>query len=1362
MAYDPNVPKTMKHQTTETTEQQLQQRHPPFRVSPEELKEIIVPYKDRAKLDELGGAFALLDALCVDAEYGLYSVIGGATDLNIDNDGAKNMEGSKPEIDLSISKLIPGEIRIGISSKPAVPILIRQQVFGSNVLPAVKPKTLIQFMLKALSDKIMIILSIAAIASLATGLYEDFNPNQSGGRIHWIEGFSIVIAVLVVVFASSLNDLQKESQFRKLNAKKEDRKVKCFRDAKIQLISIYDIVVGDILLVEPGDVVAVDGVLISGTGIKCDESSATGESDAVKKSGDKDPFFVSGSKVLEGAGRYLVTGVGERSFFGTTMMALRTEAEDTPLQVKLDALAELIAKFGASAAIIMLLVLILKYVIIVSRTRGFGDQESQESGSEIVSQIVKIIISCITIVVVAVPEGLPLAVTLALAYATTRMLKDNNLVRVLSACETMGNATTICSDKTGTLTQNKMTVVAGVVGKNVFFEGAEDTKNLRVRIASLPRTDASTPGVPIVGAQTKIAGPAGPDLLGCVLEGIAYNSSAFDSKDEQTGVTSLIGSKTEVALLEFTTSCGFDYSSLRHSSHITVVQVYPFSSERKSMSTILRIQKPGQKPLYRVHVKGASEIVLRNCSYFALLPFSDSPSSSTRQSIPIAGSRSNPKGPVVTPIDVDGKPYKDYEAMIDKYAAISLRTICLAFREFSEEEFYKRVRGELKELVVESRKKDTNDRRNQEKLAKDDLNSGIIRDDFQVRPITLTGDPITPSTPHISDQRDGGHEGLLAPGSHNFDASSYVSQGGISLVDDDCNPSDDSIISDPIACDYFVKSLICTALVGIEDPLRPGVTEAVRSCQMAGVTVRMVTGDNVLTAKSIAAQCGIINRDSPMPQLVMEGAFFRKLPRDEMIKMIPHLRVLARSSPTDKQILVSILKDIGETVAVTGDGTNDGPALKSADVGFSMGIAGTEVAKEASSIVLMDDSFSSVVKAIVWGRHVNDSVKKFLQFQLSVNISAVFVTFISAVSDSEEGSVLTAVQLLWVNLIMDTLGALALSTEKPVPDILLNRPPDNRRNPLISFKMWKMIIGQAILQIAIQMILLFSGPSLFGFKDLEASGGIMGTGGTSPQAAKDQKRILETIIFNSFVLLQIFNLVNCRKLGSHINVIDKLWENSMFMIIFLIIFIGQVIIIQFGGVAFNTIPLSGKFWGLCIVIGFMSLPWGLVMRLLPLECFWGPKECGGVPEIGFFSSPAAIEQLSPVKESLHSVQISVSKLPEKDAANSPQFITMPTVLSKTTGLASSDPVIFPHSKTTKTRHEIMASLAPPILTGSHNSSIARGISHVELSTNSQSARVQWQHAIQAVRNQQSVYAALRGDARRRRADSISLKSAGTG
>ncbi|KAG9979182.1 calcium-translocating P-type ATPase, partial [Aureobasidium melanogenum] len=338
-----------------------------------------------------------------------------------------------------------------------------------------------------------------------------------------------------------------------------------------------------------------------------------------------------------------------------------------------------------------------------------------------------------------------------------------------------------------------------------------------------------------------------------------------------------------------------------------------------------------------------------------------------------------------------------------------------------------------------------------------------------------------------------------------------------------------------------LKDMTFLGVIGIQDPLRDGVTDAVMDCLTAGVFPRMVTGDNIMTAKAIASECGIFTPGG----VALEGPVFRKMSKQEQLAVIPKLQVLARSSPDDKRVLVKRLKEMGETVAVTGDGTNDAPALKAADVGFSMGIAGTEVAKEASDIILMDDNFASIIKALMWGRAVNDAVQKFLQFQITVNITAVLLAFVSAVASDDESSVLTAVQLLWVNLIMDTFAALALATDPPTRTII-DRKPAPKSAPLITVNMWKMIIGQAIYQLIITYVLYFGqkrgGNSLLSYAN-----------------DKERER-LNAMVFNCFVWMQIFNMFNNRRLDNKFNIFEGVQRNVFFIGIALIMIGGQVMI----------------------------------------------------------------------------------------------------------------------------------------------------------------------------------------------------------
>jgi P-type Ca2+ transporter type 2C len=854
----------------------------------------------------------------------------------------------------------------------------RKRIYKDNRLPEKKAKTFLQLAWIAYNDKVLILLSVAAVISLALGIYQTVRPSPSEeheARVEWVEGVAIMVAIAVVTFVGALNDYQKERQFIKLNRKKEERFVKVIRSGKSQEISVYDMLAGDVAHLEPGDIIPCDGIFIDGHNVRCDESSATGESDIIRKTpADEvyhriennmtlhkmDPFILSGGKVSEGVGTFLVTSVGVNSSYGKTLMSLQDEGQTTPLQTKLNILAEYIAKLGLAAGLLLFVVLFIKFLAQLGSIDG-----SQEKGQ----RFLQIFIVAVTIIVVAVPEGLPLAVTLALAFATTRMLKDNNLVRVLRACETMGNATTVCSDKTGTLTQNKMSVVAGTLSTASRFGDKDNAINPKA--ANNEKLEGPTTITSDVG-QAEFTATLSNETKQLLKDSIVLNSTAFEG--EEGGKTVFIGSKTETALLQFVADNIAMESVAEERANANIVQMVPFDSGRKCMAVVIKLAN-GK---FRMLVKGASEILISKCTRIITEPT---------------------KG--VSDVPITGEQLETLNGIVANYASRSLRTIALLYRDFEQ----------------------------------------------------------------------------------------WPPRGAV--AEDDKRQAD---------FDKVFRDMSFLGVVGIQDPLRPGVTQAVHDCQVAGVFVRMVTGDNIMTAKAIATECGIFTPGG----IAMEGPVFRKLSTKQLNQVIPRLQVLARSSPDDKKLLVKHLKKLGETVAVTGDGTNDAPALKAADVGFSMGIAGTEVAKEASAIIIMDDNFVSIVKAIMWGRAVNDAVKKFLQFQITVNITAVLLTFISAVSSDEETSVLTAVQLLWVNLIMDTFAALALATDAPAKTILKRRP-EPKSAPLISLTMWKMIIGQSIYQLVVTLILYFAGAHILSYQT---------------QGEKDR---LQSTIFNTFVWMQIFN-----------------------------------------------------------------------------------------------------------------------------------------------------------------------------------------------------------------------------------------------
>ncbi|XP_033375856.1 plasma membrane calcium-transporting ATPase 4 [Parus major] len=1011
----------------------------------------------------------------------------------------------------------------GLSGNPT-DLEKRRQVFGQNFIPPKKAKTFLQLVWEALQDVTLIILEIAAIISLGLSFYHPPGGDnelcgQSAGGVEdegeaqagWIEGAAILFSVIIVVLVTAFNDWSKEKQFRGLQSRiEQEQKFTVIRKGQVIQIPVAEIVVGDIAQIKYGDLLPADGILIQGNDLKIDESSLTGESDQVKKSMDKDPMLLSGTHVMEGSGRMVVTAVGINSQTGIIFTLLgagegdeekkvkkgkksgapenRNKAktqdgvaleiqplksqegveneekekkkvkvpkkEKSVLQGKLTRLAVQIGKAGLIMSAITVIILVLYFVI-----DTFGVQKRPwlaECTPIYIQYFVKFFIIGVTVLVVAVPEGLPLAVTISLAYSVKKMMKDNNLVRHLDACETMGNATAICSDKTGTLTMNRMTVVQAYVGDTHYRQ--------------IPDPEAIL-----------------PKILDLIVHGVAINS-AYTSKilppEKEGGLPRQVGNKTECALLGFVLDLKQDYQAVRNEvPEEKLYKVYTFNSVRKSMSTVLRSSGGG----FRMYSKGASEIILRKCTKI---------------------------------LDKNGEPrvfkVKDRDEMVKKViepmACHGLRTICLAFRDFPAD-------------------------------AEPDWDS------------------------------------------------------------------ENEILSD----------LTCIAVVGIEDPVRPEVPDAILKCQRAGITVRMVTGDNINTARAIATKCGILLPGEDF--LCLEGKEFNRLIRNEkgeveqeqLDKIWPKLRVLARSSPTDKHTLVkgiidSTVGDQRQVVAVTGDGTNDGPALKKADVGFAMGIAGTDVAKEASDIILTDDNFTSIVKAVMWGRNVYDSISKFLQFQLTTNSGAVFTR--RTKQRREEGLILVAwcvlplqdsplkaVQMLWVNLIMDTFASLALATEPPTEALLL-RKPYGRNKPLISRTMMKNILGHAVYQLTIIFTLLFAGEKFF---DIDS-------GRNAPLHSPPTEHY--TIVFNTFVMMQLFNEINARKIHGERNVFEGIYRNPIFCAVVLGTFTAQIIIVEFGGKPFSCSGLTLSQWFWCIFIGVGELLWGQLISTVPTSHLKFLKEAG--------------------------------------------------------------------------------------------------------------------------------------------------------
>ncbi|KAB1214903.1 Calcium-transporting ATPase 2, plasma membrane-type [Morella rubra] len=839
----------------------------------------------------------------------------------------------------------------------------RREIYGINKFTESKGRSFWVFVWEALQDMTLMILGVCAFVSLIVGVAMEGWPKGAH------DGLGIVASILLVVFVTATSDYRQSLQFKDLDKEKQKIDIQVTRNGYRQKMSIYDLLPGDIVHLAIGDQVPADGLFVSGFSVAIDESSLTGESDPVMVSAEN-PFLLSGTKVQDGSCKMMVTTVGMRTQWGKLMATLSEGGDDeTPLQVKLNGVATIIGKIGLFFAVVTFAVLVQG---LLSRKWQEGTHLSW-SGDEAL-EMLEFFAVAVTIVVVAVPEGLPLAVTLSLAFAMKKMMNDKALVRHLAACETMGSATNICSDKTGTLTTNHMSVVKSCICMNV----EEVTKP----------NDASN-----------LCSKLPDSALKLLLQSI-FNNTGGEVVLNKDGKFETLGTPTDTALLEFGLSLGGDFQAERQASNL--VKVEPFNSVKKRMGVVVELPEGG----FRAHCKGASEIILAACDKVI-----------------------DANGEVV-PLDEASINY--LTNTINQFASEALRTICLAYME---------------------------------------LENG-------------------------------------------FSAHNSIPVSGYT----------------------------CIGVVGIKDPVRPGVKESVAICRSAGITVRMVTGDNINTAKAIARECGILTDEG----IAIEGPEFREKSQKELLELIPKIQVMARSSPLDKHTLVKQLRTtFNEVVAVTGDGTNDAPALHEADIGLAMGIAGTEVAKESADVIILDDNFSTIVTVAKWGRSVYVNIQKFVQFQLTVNVVALIVNFSSACLTGT--APLTAVQLLWVNMIMDTLGALALATEPPNDD-LMKRSPLGRKGNFIS---------------------------------------------------PDSDLILNTLIFNTFVFCQVFNEISSREM-EEIDVFKGILRNYVFVGVLSCTVLFQIIIVQFLGTFASTSPLSLPQWFLSVIIGFLGMPIAAGLKMIPV------------------------------------------------------------------------------------------------------------------------------------------------------------------
>ena len=986
----------------------------------------------------------------------------------------------------------------------------RRGLYLSNEYPLPHVRPFYVHMLENFQDPMLQVLVVAGIISIAAGSYQ--HPSTG-----WIEGLAILICVAVVVLVAAYNNHKQETSYRDLVASLKGSSVSVVRGGKQISMDQDLLLVGDLVFLNPGSMIPADGVIADQTTVRVNESSITGESDEKVKNLTSDSFLSAGTELVEGSCSMLVTATGINSAKGKIMLSLSSSQAFTKLQMRLAEVAKLAAYIGFTCGSAALIALLIKFFA-----------EKPDYSSEWV-RIIDIFIICITIVIVAVPEGLPLAVTVSMAYSMNRMRQDQNLVKVMSACETMGNATTICSDKTGTLTQNKMTVVQTFVGGEYF--------------ARQPRRAEVSPA-----------------LHNLLVEGIVLNSDRrvapenmkFDAPPEDWRWEG-DGGATEAALLSWL-SRYHDPSvpqpegknrkprnimQLRVDNRMRTIKFYPFSSAKKYSSVVIAdgaTSVESLPPIGRRYYKGAADRVIAKCT--SMLD-----AEGNVCAIPGGGG-----------LDLQQKP------------GPGVAGTC----QFS-------LSGEQCNRWA--------------LLGRKDSGLPVCCTDPAHRPEGVMADELV-----LVDQHPMKHMENMARVGLRCIAFAYVDDVPLELKDGQ--------LADPVD-DGLPWTLI--GLVGIKDPLRLETRDAVMTVQQAGLVVRMVTGDNLDTARFIAKDCGIISHPR---QVALEGVQFRQrleqneankartgedLP--EFVELVKNLRVMARCQPEDKLELVKFLREHGEVVGVTGDGSNDGPALKAADVGLAMNIAGTDVAKAAADIIILDDNFSSIVKSVMWGRSVFDNIRKFLQFQCSVNFCALVIALIGAIGLGKEP--LKPIQLLWVNLVMDTMGALAIGTEIPKPTLLLRRPyrPDS---PLVSRIMWRNIVGQALFQLVILLTLLFNGENWF---PEHTKYWALDDAGVMRHYTNEGMHY--TFLFNTFVWLQLFNEINSRKCNDEINVFVGILDNAWFVSIFIISCGCQAIMVELLGSFAQTTPQPWSMWLVAIALGFSQLVTGLLLR------FWAPDVTEG-------------------------------------------------------------------------------------------------------------------------------------------------------
>lgn len=879
---------------------------------------------------------------------------------------------------------------------------------GINILtPPPKPSLWVKFF-ENFNDPMIRILLVALALSMGIAIYE-FVTTDHGAQV-FFEPTGIFVAIMLATGIGFALEVNANKKFEILNQVNDDVAVKVIRDGVITQVPRKDIVVGDIVVLGTGDEIPADGVLIDSVALSVNESTLTGEP-LISKSHREEDFkndvtyptnhVMRGTTVVEGTGTMEVTAVGDATEYGKVYEAAQIDSGvKTPLTLQLEKLGKVISWGSYSVGL----------MIIVGRLMMFDWAGTYTLG--MVNYLLNTLMLAITVIVVSVPEGLPMSVTLSLALSMRRMLASNNLVRKMHACETMGATTVICTDKTGTLTQNQMRVY-----QTQYYSLGENQKL------------------------------ADDEMSKAIKEGISVNSTAFLELDKESGKMGVLGNPTEGALLLWLNDNGVDYLKLREGAK--VVQQLPFHSQRKFMATVVDSPLMGKRVVY---VKGAPEIVLGMCAKVAA---------------------------DVTPETINKQ--------LVGYQQKAMRTLAIAY----------------------------------------------------------------------------------------------------AIVDDNVEPIKDNQLN--------VDNLVFLGITAIADPVRTEVPDAIRNSISAGISVKIVTGDTPGTAKEIGRQVGLWNDAADSDENHISGPDFAALSEEDAAKQALKLKIMSRARPTDKSRLVRLLQEAGEVVAVTGDGTNDAPALNAAQVGLSMG-DGTSVAKEASDITIMDNSFASITKAVMWGRSLYQNIQRFVLFQLVVNIVACLIVVIGAFTGTQ--SPLTVTQMLWVNLIMDTFAALAFASLPPSKEVMKNKP---RRSTdfILSRQMIVRIFSTGLLF----MVILFGLMQCFRNNDIQHISHLVEYPGIFFHSifefgGKGEFTPYElSMFFTIFVFFQIWNLFNAKAFESGHTAFYNVKDSKVFFAVVIGIFIGQYAIVMLGGQMFSVVPLAWIDWAYIVVLTSVIMVVPLILKI---------------------------------------------------------------------------------------------------------------------------------------------------------------------